>query len=362
MFIIARILQKKKISNGILEVKIKMKNNIYKRLQEINGNIWDILTENSEGDCQIAKIKERFDFFIKKSFLDGNPYLPSLSGCEANSFGFYNTTFKRFYDRYFSESFGLKNKLDSYIQKAYDEGQGNEFTTGKFYSVASSSRFAVSNFSYNCNDVIKVIDSIKINGVKKNVNIEFEKELNVFAQDKSKISKPQMDVFLAGEEKYFVEVKCHEILDSHKNIELKWRYTECPDFEQLPIKKELLEKKRITNSKGNEEEYITISGNLLTAKDFGCELKTFHFDFKQFLCHLLGILNESKGEKVHFYYLFYKNELFIENEGTRLYEDLEAELKNIFSVFSDLFPTIEFGFMYNDKFDTLSEIRNNFSC
>jgi len=76
----------------------------------------------------------------------------------------------------------------------------------------------------------------------------------------------------------------------------------------------------------------------------------------------LGILNESKGEKVHFYYLFYKNELFIENEGTRLYEDLEAELKNIFSVFSDLFPTIEFGFMYNDKFDTLSEIRNNFSC
>lgn len=68
MFIIARILQKKKISNGILEVKIKMKNKIYKRLQEINGNIWDILTENSEGDCQIAKIKERFDFFIKKSF------------------------------------------------------------------------------------------------------------------------------------------------------------------------------------------------------------------------------------------------------------------------------------------------------
>lgn len=67
------------------------------------------------------------------------------------NFGLYINKYKRYYDRYFSDEIGIKDSLSFEIQKSYENGKGNEFKNGKFYSVGSSSRFSVSCFSENLN-------------------------------------------------------------------------------------------------------------------------------------------------------------------------------------------------------------------
>ena len=112
-----------------------------------------------------------------------------------------------------------------------------------------------------------------------------------------------------------------------------------------------------------KENFIAIKNQLLTAEDFGCNLKTYHFDFKQFLCHLMGILQYQKENKVkvHFYYLFFKHTDYVNKEMSKIYEELELELAEIFSVFSKKYNDIDFGYIYNDKFDTIKNIENNYT-
>ncbi len=137
---------------------------VYKALVKKEDSLWDILTEQSLGDLNLASEKEKFDFYIKKSFIEGNPFLPNLKvDSNSNNFGFYIRRFNRYYDRYISENVNLKDKLSPYILDRYNRGKGNEFKTGKFYSVASSSRFAVASFSENLNGIVQLLDAIQIN-------------------------------------------------------------------------------------------------------------------------------------------------------------------------------------------------------
>lgn len=346
---------------------------IFKVVRKENGKEWDRVIKvkgEPDPDFKTASPKERFDYYIKRSFIEGKNYLPGITLPKTQNpeknFGRYIERYERYYDRYFSEKrVNIKDSLSDEIKKSYEEGKGNEFNNGKFYSVASSSRFAVSSFSSNLDNKIKLLDEITIEGQLKHVKIELEKDLKIEDSNGDIISHPQMDVFFTTNDnkKYYIEVKCHEIFDSHKNVELKWKYKDV--ISKFVNDPNTLEPLPIKTDKG-EEQYISRNRNYLTAKDFiGCELKSSHFDFKQFICHLLGIQNElekNNDSEVHFYYLFYKNNEFIDNEGKRgsqYYNELKDEVNKIFRFFKNKFPKIKFGYFFNDKFDT-TEIVNKF--
>ena len=141
-------------------------------------------------------------------------------------------------------------------------------------------------------------------------------------------------------------------------LKLKAKYKNT-DF----IKTQLAGFSKVSELQKGKENFIAINNQLLTAEDFGCNLKTYHFDFKQFLCHLMGILQYQKENKVkvHFYYLFFKHTDYVNKERSKIYEELELELEEIFSIFSKKYNNIDFGYIYNDKFDTIKNIENNYT-
>ena len=204
------------------------------------------------------------------------------------------------------------------------------------------------------------MDSIKVKGEKKDCKISLEKELDILSTSNHLISHPQMDVVinLKTGDIYFIEVKCHEIFDNHKEIKLKAKYKNT-DF----IKTQLAGFSKDSELQKGKENFIAINNQLLTAEDFGCKLITYHFDFKQFLCHLMGILQYQKENKVkvHFYYLFFKHTDYVNKERSKIYEELELELEEIFSIFSKKYNNIDYGYIYNDKFDTIKNIENNYT-
>ena len=328
-----------------------------------NGKKWNRIVQDLSNydylEHKNAPHKERFDYYIKQSFIDGAPYLPELYLNAHNSGNFGYWLKERIYDRYLSLSLGIKYKLSKEIVSCYDDnGMGNEFKNGKFYSVASSSRFATASFSENKGGIVSLVNEMTFNGQKKKCKISLEKDLFIYSTDGQEISSPQMDVFIETDEDiYFIEVKCHEIFDDHKDIKLKWKYKKAGVLQELlmdPSKYTRIRRKE----KGKDVDYIGVDGQFLTAQNFGCYLKTHHFDFKQFLCHLMGICDycSTTKKRVHFYYLFYKNEKFIKEESDGIYSELEKELNTIFGHFKKLYPNIDFGAMYNNQFDTLDSI------
>lgn len=335
---------------------------LYRTVAVENGDKWDrIITEKPSLPFKIATEKEKFDFCIKKQLLLGAKYLPGcvLAKRNESSFGFYLKRYERFYDRYLSKDVMLDSILSDDIRKSYGEGKGNEFKTGKFYSVASSSRFAVSCFSEPSLDgLITVLNKIDINGKSENVSILLEKGLEIDGMPKNN-TPPQMDVVLKTHsgDIYFIEVKCHEIFDTseHKQIKLKSKYLLADSFKLLPLETKKLS--TIVDKMCNE--FISINGRFLEAKDFNCNIVTTHFDFKQFICHLLGILsykNINTNDRIHFHYMFYKNDEYLKIGNGNIYLELEKEMSEIFGRFTEIFPEIEFGYSYNRCFDTLKSL------
>ncbi|MCK5776703.1 MAG: hypothetical protein KAH25_11025 [Bacteroidales bacterium] len=346
---------------------------MYKIVRKEKGKYWDrIVLDIPLKPFSYASQKEIFDYCIKERLMSGENYLPGtkLVDKDDSNFGFYLTRYKRFYDRYLSEKLKIETILSSEIRKQFDEGKGSEFKSGKFYSVASSSRFAVSSFSEKSNQgIIELLKRVKINGKIENVKIKLEEGLNIEGISNNRYP-PQMDVIVKTDsadtnfvvDTYFVEVKCHEICDTsqHKNIKLKWKYRDTESFRKI---KKLITKniaKKNVKENNSEKAYISINDSFLNAKSFDCELATTHFDFKQFLCHLMGILSYKKNnpsEKVHFYYLYYKNEEYFNlTKGKKKYSELEAEMAEVFGKFGKLFKEIDFGYCYNNKFDTLENL------
>ena len=76
---------------------------IYKIITTEKGKSWDRLVTNPSNfkKCEKASLKEKIDFYIKQSFIDGNPYLPGLyiDNNSSENFGFYVNRYERFYDR-----------------------------------------------------------------------------------------------------------------------------------------------------------------------------------------------------------------------------------------------------------------------
>lgn len=326
----------------------------------------------NEVQYQDLKDNHIFDFCVKQSF-KSSPYMGAVSE-KAPEYGFYRSKEKCVYDRYFSKEMKLEELLSDDIRECYEPKKtkkttsGNEFSSGKFYSVASSSRLAVTSFSQLKNGVLNYIETININNIIEKISeIEFEHDTPINGINIKKHC-PQMDVFLkTNKSTYFIEVKNHEILNNHKSIKLSPSYINTEPFKQIRLQKTFTEKIK-KDKKGNDtsEKFISLSGNneinrFLLASDFGCNLETFHFDLKQFICHLMGIWSYSvkhPEEEIFFYYLIYRNKLYEDSFNSTLYKELETEAKIIFAAFEKHFPQIQLGLCYNDRYDTLTELKN----
>ena len=342
---------------------------LYHYTLQKEDKLWDCVSETIPEDAKqkdLGKV-HKFDWCVKQSFEEGAPYLGAIQN--VRKYGFYLSHWKKVYDRYFSDNMKLEGYLSKSVkdrfEKAGDETSGYEFSSGKFYSVASSSRFAVASFTKEKDGELDYIDSIKINGNEEKITAPyFEYDTRVTGIGKDKHC-PQLDFFFkTNNGTFFIEVKNHEILDSHKSIELSPSYLKTDAFEHLGVKGQPCARE-YTDSKGEVHPYISLvkhnngKKHFLLASDFDCNLKTFHFDFKQFLCHLMGIWSyaeKNPTENVYFYYLIYRNKPYEKYFDINLYNELEAEVKNIFVVFQKRFPNIHFGLCYHNKYDTVKEL------
>lgn len=292
-----------------------------------------------------------FDKSIKQKFVDGDPILPGVFAMRDNLYGRTITTRGRTknYDTYFSESFGKKilERIDENILKCYSEdGRGGELKS-KFFSVASSSRFAVANFSKNISGVISFINQYAGEEI---IEISFEKDLPI-----KKISgiPPQMDVWIKTSHDIFFEVKCHEIFDEyeHASIKLSTQYRNNAIFKEIINQYAIdLSTRERSYEKDGKRNYYLLNRNM-----FKVFTKTSHFDLKQFLCHLMGIIsNKEIDSEVEFNYLFYKND---NNQFDKVYAELENELSVIKKSFKWIFTKykIKFSWLYNTKFSTLEQ-------
>ncbi len=333
------------------------------------NDLWDCISEKIPKNAEEKKLepKEIFDYYIKQSFEEGYEFLGEPSLKLSKEYGFCLSSTKQVYDRYFSKEMRLEELLSDDIRECYEPKKtkkttsGNEFRSGKFYSVASSSRFAVSSFTEELNGKLDYIKRINGEEIKE---AKFEYDAPIAGIPKERHC-PQLDFFFkTNKGTYFIEAKCHEIFDSHKSIRLSPNYKGF--LNEHNLSKSYAGKIRI-DRKGNETEevFLSLEGNkeknrFLLAEDFDCKLKTYHFDFKQFLCHLMGILSyaeKHKSEEIYFYYLVYKNELYKTETESKIYEELEAEVKEVFRVFGKRFSNIHFGLCYNNEYNTLKELK-----
>ena len=293
-----------------------------------------------------------FDESIKQDFLNGAPVLPEVYADKEECYGREITIRgkKNSYDTYFNEKHGKKilQKIDNGIKQRYKDGKGGEFKY-KFFSVASSSRFAVASFSNNVSNKIMYINQYSGEEISE---ILFEKDLPI---NNISGTPPQMDVWIRTSHDIFFEVKCHEIFDEsqHANIKLSTQYSNNRIFNEIInyYSIDLSTRKRTNVKEGNVKSYYLLNRNM-----FKVSTQTAHFDMKQFICHLMGIISYKENKKVdsmvEFNYLFYKND---DKQFNKVYIELENEISVIMKSFEWLFSkyNIKFSCYYNSRFSTL---------
>lgn len=175
--------------------------------------LYKIITENMDGTKSEYIVTEKtvsgkeknietnhkFDFCVKKSF-ETSPYMGSVSLKKGQNFCFFIKKYNTIYDRYFSKDMKLEELLSEEIQECYAPKKkkkttsGNEFSSGKFYSVASSSRLAVSSFTEERDSLLNFIKEINLNGKPSKIKeIEFEHDTPITGISEGSHC-PQLDV------------------------------------------------------------------------------------------------------------------------------------------------------------------------
>lgn len=292
--------------------------------------------------------KNDFDESIKKQFLNGSPILPEVYADKEECYGREITIRgkKKTYDTYFNEELGKKilKKIDKGIKQRYKDGKGGEFKY-KFFSVASSSRFAVASFSNNVSDKIMYINQYSGEEISE---ILFEKDLPI---NNISGTPPQMDVWIKTSHDIFFEVKCQEIFDEshHANIKISTQYRNNRIFNEIIDYYSIVLKEQTYVKEGKVKSYYLLNRNM-----FNVSTQTAHFDLRQFICHLMGIISykEKANSVVEFNYLFYKSD---DKQFNMVYIELENEISVIMKSFKWLFSkyNIKFSCFYNSRFSTL---------
>lgn len=142
-------------------------------------------------------------------------------------------------------------------------------------------------------------------------DIEFEKELSTGIRG----GKPQLDAYSSTMHTYY-ECKCHEIFDNHDKNK---------NHLSKSYAKIISEKFNVNITNSNVDDYLKF-----TLKDFGINddlsIYDLHFDFKQFICHLLGIANEGGGTLE---YVFFTPSEEMKKNFDGIYKKLNTEIKEI---------------------------------
>ena len=253
--------------------------------------------------------KTDFDNLLKSNILTTQP---------GSTFG-YKTADGKTYDNYDSNPVFDNFKKDMEANypdffKSYAAGKGSELkekngryglTPPKMASVASSSRFCY----------LALRNGAGALGGTGKVCVEYDRPINQVAG-----IAPQLDAFIPDSNIY-VEVKCHEIFDSHK-IEFRSAYWDWLYGQDNAFGFE-------TKVKTQEDSFE------IPLSVFGIEGSSSKFDIKQLLCHLMGIASRSDVcEKATLVYLFFKPKVKdpkLEKAVEDLFKDLKKEIKAIFS-------------------------------
>jgi hypothetical protein len=219
----------------------------------------------------------------------------------------YETNNGRVYPLYYTkeefEKFLTQAELPEYKgseleARANDKGN---VTPPKMASVASSSRF--------CYLALK--DGAEAIGGTGDV--VFEKECKIKGVGGT---APQLDAYVASEN-IFVEAKCHEMFDKKTTV-MRESYQE-----YIAGKKEGIGFNVLVDLKV-EKGYFNIPYD-----DFGFTKEFHSFDFKQFLCHLLGIACQRKPAKLVYLYFKPLNDIK-QKDIDDVFEKLSAEIRMAF--------------------------------
>ena len=248
--------------------------------------------------------KNAFDELLRQNVI-------YTTGMDLFGYGIGNRNYPNYYCPSAFAIFVNQMMKDSFIHyEKYNAGKGSELKQygdmpPKMASVASSSRFCYLALSKG---------TMALGGSGE---VDFEHSCPI-----KKIkggTPPQMDAYVRNEN-IFIEVKCHEIFDSHKII-LSDQY-----FDHL-------------YGVGNDFGFENIpKGN---AKTFEIPLSSFGanessmLDIKQLICHLLGIkYHKEQDEQATLVYLFFKPKTQSESqriEIEQLFNDLTKEVEMVFN-------------------------------
>lgn len=248
--------------------------------------------------------KDGFDSLIRRN-------LAAVIG--ADSFGYrLAKVYENYYSREQFAGFVEEMKSERYYEayRAYAAGKGGELseqsgrygkTPPKMASVASSSRFCYLAFRDGAE------------GLGGSGKVEFEHECRI---DRIFGTAPQLDAFVPNE-RIYVEVKCHEIFDSH-HVAMSGSYRDL-----LFGNGSAFEFPEIPEERGGRLE--------IGLRNFNVSKACTMFDIKQLLCHLMGIA--AQKEPARLVYLFFWPRVDSEGEQRELdalFHELRSEIAAIF--------------------------------
>lgn len=200
---------------------------------------------------------------------------------------------------------------------AYNSGSGQEltpqaFAPPKMACIASSSRFCYLALRKN---------TVALGGTS---NAVFEKRCPISGV---KNATANLDAHIKDDNvNIYVEAKCQEIFDNHKH-EMRIPYWDCIYENINGIGFNLEPTKPVDTSK----DYFDIPMDIFGLEDIK------RFDFKQFLCHLLGIASQNKkdNEAATLCYMFFKplsDDPKIQSSLNDIFDQkLKDEIKAIFT-------------------------------
>ena len=245
--------------------------------------------------------KQDFDNILKQNVINSNGI--DFFGCGNNYPFYYNDhIFDAFKNQMMTE---YNNHFRSYSKGKGNELQKNGNKPAKMAQVASSSRF--------CYLALRNIP-----------DIEFEHACPIIGITGT---PPQMDAYM--KDNTFIEVKCHEMFDKHQ-IMLSKQYFNYIFGENNDFGLEFIPKEKMSDFgiKENNSKF-EIPFDIMNIR------QPEMFDFKQLLCHLLGIKSHKKpNESATFVYLFFKPKTSTEvqqKEIDSVFEKLANEIQEIFN-------------------------------
>ena len=219
----------------------------------------------------------------------------------------YRTEDGRIYPMYYTEEefeeFIAQADLPEYKGSELEERTNREgkITPPKMASVASSSRF--------CYLALK--DGAEAIGGTGEV--VFEKGCKIKGVGGT---APQLDAYVA-DGNIFVEAKCHEMFDKKTTV-MRESYQEYIAGEKEDIGFNVPAELKV------EKGYFNIPYS-----DFGFTEEFHCFDFKQFLCHLLGIACQKKSAELVYLFFKPKSQMY-KKDINDLFEELNREIKMAF--------------------------------